>query len=327
MTGFGQRFLERHPDLVPFANSNEADEHAARLETAGLGVLNEKALSTREIGPLLDLLAEHTTGVMLVRQGFTDLTYEPQGTGTRRADFVGCHAGQRYAVEVKRMTSSQHDALNSKVMRTLNLALKADKRSVVVSLGLTESFTKADINRLLQHVKATLQSGKEGGRHGFPSDQAAVATYILYPAPTRPHAIVGLLWHDGVRDVTGGDMTRVQRKIRDAYGQFDKANPDVTNVVLLLDDLSAGLIAVSEALYGTECFHMPSEMTFRRPDGLLSQGQHSALHAVLHARRAGRVFAPYDLTLFEASTRVPREAIAQAFGVERVLGPGDLPGD
>jgi hypothetical protein len=138
--GFARRLLDQHPSLAEFVDKTEADDHATLLASVGLGALNEAVLRAPTLAAVVDTIAEHTFGAMLVRQGFIGLQYEPL-TMTKPVDFVGTHEGRRYLLEVKRLGASEGDTLHARVMDSLNRALEAETAAVTLHVELAETFS------------------------------------------------------------------------------------------------------------------------------------------------------------------------------------------
>src|SRR5437762_13348843 len=75
-TDFADLFLARHPRFAGFVDSDEANAQAALLRANGLDAVNAKVLQSPP-AEILDVIAEHNVGAMLVRRGFTNLRHDP----------------------------------------------------------------------------------------------------------------------------------------------------------------------------------------------------------------------------------------------------------
>jgi hypothetical protein len=302
MDGFARLLLAQYPTLTDFIDPVDADRQAALLTAAGLDAVNEMVLRAPTLSTVVDAIAEHTVGVLLVHQGFTGLQYEPP-TMAKPVDFVGIREGRRYWLEVKRLGASEHDILHSTVMASLNNALESDSEPVSLHLELAETFTARQTNVLIRHVKATLRHGATSGTYTFPSEERAwAARYTLHMAPTRTHPHVTVLGDalDELRDVTGVEQDRVRHKVQNAYTKLGQAVEGFAAVVLQVDRTVPDHV-IGEALYGLEHFTFTRRSITggRTPNGLFSRGRYSGLTAVVVARRpAYRLFLPYTLVVF-----------------------------
>src|SRR5262249_18273691 len=140
----------------------------------------------------------------------------------------------------------------------------------------------------------------------FAPDGEEVAWYTFHLAvgATRPR--VATLGDVEVRDVTGVDASRVQRKLRRAYEKF-KVCPkdDAVHLLALEVDNTIHLAHVAKALYGREYVTFTRHDYVERgrhPGGAFSRGLHSRLGGLVVARRGERerfrLFASYSLILF-----------------------------
>lgn len=330
MAAFSVLLCERHPHLVDFVDPAEADEQAELLRANGLQTLNDKVLASPST-EVLDVIAEHNMGVTLVRRGFTDIQHEPPSM-RRPVDFVGQLNGRGYRVEVKRLGSSKHDKLHSNVMQTLNTALESNDEPVAISLRIDEAFEKQDINALVEHVKQSLSSWREGKTYCFPVTQDWLALYTFRHYAKAEHARVIATDDADMRDVTGKDQARVRDKVKLAYDKFKVAPADdLIQLIALEIDNTVHLSSVSDALYGrdaTTVEHSRVTRQFRNKDGAFCQGLHSRLGGIVVARRVvrHRLFVPYKFTLFpNPVASLPVDAVKQALGADEVLGPNDYP--
>jgi hypothetical protein len=332
VSGFAASFVARHPRLADFVDSDGADGQAALLRASGLDGLNVKVLQS-PAGEVLDVIAEHNAAAMLLRRGFKDVQHEPPVTA-RPVDLVGTHGGRCYRVEVKRLSASELEDLRDTVMYTLNKALESDAGSIMIAMCLRELFEAQDTNALVRHVKKSLRDPRMDHVYAFaPDEEEAVAWYKFHPSD-RSHPYVGILGDlDGVmRDVTGEDVSRVQRKVRRAYEKFKVcSSDDAAHLVLLELDRTIDLFHVAGALYGQQ-FDTWSREGYagsgREPGGAFSRGLHSRLGGLVVARRADRhrVFCGYEFTLFvNPGGTLPVPDVVSALGVEKVYGPDDFP--
>lgn len=330
MSQFAALFRARYPDLTGFLDEDETNGQANLVRANGLDVLNERVLASPRAG-VLDFVAEHNMAAMLLRQGFTDMAYEPPSM-QRPVDLTGLRAGRSYRVEVKRLAASEHDKLQSTTMHTINRALESNTGSIVIQMQLRESFEAADINGLIRHVKEALRQPRMEEAYVFAADEEPVAWYKFHLG-SKATPYVGILGDMGVlRDVTGVEASRVQSKVKRAYGKF-KACPedDAIHLLALEVDSTIDLAHIAEALYGREYATFTRQGyagSGRHPGGAFSRGQYSRLGGVLIARRAGRyrLFVPYNFTLFTNPGGMRSvDNVAEALGVGEVLGSNDFP--
>ena len=133
------------------------------------------------------------------------------------------------------------------------------------------------------------------------------------------------------RDVTGVDASRVQGKVKRAYGKFKICADDAAVHLLALEvDNTTHLAHVAEGLYGREYAAFTRQGyagSGRHPGGAFSRGQYSRLGGVVIARRLRhRLFIPYTFTLFpNPGGKLSVDSVVEAFGVGGVLGPTDFP--
>ena len=251
-------------------------------------------------------------------------------------DFVGARGGWGYRVEVKRLAASEHDALCATVMKTLNAALKSDTQPIVIDMYLDEAFEAADINELVRHVKRALREPCTGKAYEFACEGEVVASYKFRPSANATYPYVGVLgdFAGELRNVTGVEASRVLRKVRRAYDKF-KACPDdgAVHLVALAVDNTVHLADVAEALYGREHVTFTRQghaSSGRGPGGAFHRGPdgHSRLDGLVVARRlvSSRLFCAYVFTLFvNPAGTLPVADVAEALGVDRVLGPDEFP--
>jgi hypothetical protein len=159
-------------------------------------------------------------------------------------------------------------------------------------------------------------------------EEEPVARYKFHPS-ARLHSYVGMLGDlDGVlRDVTGEDASRVQRKVRRAHEKFKVCPADnAAHLVLLELDRTIDLFHVAGALYGGSSTHGRGRATRAAgasPAARSRGGLHSRLGGLVVARRADRhrLFCGYEFTLFVN----PGGALPLGSGGRESLWPRRLP--
>ena len=328
---FAALFLARHPNWGDFLDEDMANSQAELLSANGLDALNTKVLQS-PVTEVLDVIAEHNTGAMLVRLGVTGLQHEPSSM-SKPIDFVGARGGRYYRVEVKRLAASEHDQLHLTVLEEVKRALRSNTTTgIAIELHLRESFEAPDVNLLVRHVKEALRAPVMEKPYTFTADGESIAWYTFRPDANATHPRVRSVADLDMRNVTGVDAARVRSQLKRAYDKF-KICPtdDAVHLVILEVDNMIHFAQIAEALYGREYATFTRSGyagSGRDPSGAFFRGRHSRLGALVVARRADRqrLFGAYTLSLFlnpAASLMVPE--VVEALGVEQVLHAGDFP--
>src|SRR5262249_34511965 len=125
-----------------------------------------------------------------------------------------------YAFSMRGSRSASFTCRTMALTSDASKALESHTESVVIRMQLREAFEASDVNAIVRQVKEALRDPRMEKAYAFAPDGEDVAWYTFHLTVGATHPRVATVGDMEVRDVTGVDASRVQRKLRRAYEKF-----------------------------------------------------------------------------------------------------------